>query len=310
MTKRIAVVGGSCVDLFAASSLPLVAHDSNPGTVTFGFGGVGRNIAENLARLGQDVWLVAPFGSDSFSAQMLAFTAASGVHTEYSTAVRDSSAPYYISVNDSDGDLAVAVNDMEICERITPEFLSGKLPLLDSCDAVILDANIPVESVKYLADHCAKPLFADAVSTRKAARLAPALPHLHTIKANRQEAEALLQIEISAEAGSLTEAANRFHTMGVSYVLITLGSEGAFLSDGRRTVHARAFAVRTVNANGCGDAFGAAAFLGILRCEPPEQILETALAAAAITAKSAQAVSPDLNAAAIAQFLNERRSIE
>ncbi|MFH1512028.1 MAG: carbohydrate kinase family protein [Bacillota bacterium] len=307
MKKRIAIVGGSCVDIFATSVLPLIAHDSNPGTVNIGFGGVGRNIAENLARLGQDAVLLAPFGDDPFSEQMLSHTAAAGVNTEHALISSGDNAPYYISVNDSSGDMAVAVNDIKICDRITPGFLSAKLSMLNDCDAVILDTNIPTESIAFLASHCKPPLFAEAVSTRKAVKLASALPHLHAIKLNLQEAEALLGIAVAAEPVSLQEAANRFHGYGIPYVLITMGIKGAYLSCEQERLMMSAFPVKTVNANGCGDAFGAAAFLGILLCRQPADILRTALAAAAVTAESAQAVSPELTADALHIYLYEKR---
>ena len=176
MTKHIAIVGGSCVDIFAASALPLVAHDSNPGTVRIGFGGVGRNIAENLGASWAERNLIAAFGSDPFSTQMLPIRPRRALHTEHSLICPERQAPYYISVNDCNGDMAVAVNDMKICERITPVPLSGELPVLNACDAVMLDANIPEESDRFLVARCRAPLFADAVSTSKAVKLVPRSP--------------------------------------------------------------------------------------------------------------------------------------
>jgi pseudouridine kinase len=290
----IAIVGGSCVDIFATSTLPLIAYDSNPGTVNIGFGGVGRNIAENLARLHQDALLIAAFGNDPFSKQMLVYTSAAGVNTQHSLTARKTKAPFYISVNDSNGDMSVAISDMTICDLITPEFLSNKMSVINRCGAVILDTNIAEESIKYLAANCEPPLFVDTVSTRKASKLAAVLPYLSAVNTNRQEAEALLGVAVTADLPSLKEAANRFHSLGVSRVFITLGNEGAFLSDGYTAIMRSAFRVKTVNANGCGDAFSAAAFLMLLNDKPPDEILRTALAAAAVTAQSEQAVSPDL----------------
>lgn len=306
MIKHIGIVGGSCVDIFATSALPLVAHDSNPGTVNIGYGGVGRNMAENLARLSQDVLLIAPFGQDPFSAHMLQYTAAADVNTRHVFVSEAEQAPYYISVNDCGGEMSAAVNDMKICEQITPDFLAGKLPLLNQCDAVILDTNIPQVSIEYLAARCATPLFAEAVSTHKAMKLKTSLPYLFAIKANLQEAEALLGESVSSGRASLCSAAARFHSMGISHVFITLGKQGAFYSTKDTQLLQAAYPTQPVNTNGCGDAFGAAAFLGILRGDPPETLLKSALAAAAITAQSPQAVSPTISSAAIETFLETR----
>ncbi|MBN1777417.1 MAG: carbohydrate kinase family protein [Clostridiales bacterium] len=308
MNKRFAVVGGSCVDIFAASSLPLVAYDSNPGTVSVGFGGVGRNIAENLARLKQKVHLIAAFGSDPFSVKMLADTAASGVNTEDCLLMPDLKAPYYIAVNEPSGDMAVAVNDMESCNQITPAFLSGKLAIINQCDAVILDTNIPRETIDFLTAECKPPLFADAVSTKKALKLTGALPRLFGVNLNLREAQALLNAEVSVETGSLTNAADIFHDKGICYVLITLGENGAFLSAKHQIHTMKAFSAETRNLNGCGDAFCAAAFLGIVLEHSPEDILKNALSAAAITAQSVQSVSKDLSPDRLRVFSEKMRN--
>ena len=305
--NHIIIIGGSCLDIFAVSSQPLVPHDSNPGTVHIGFGGVGRNIAENLSRLGQCVTLIAPFGDDPFSRQMLAYTAEAGVSVEHALIVPQAQSPYYISVNDSGGEMNIAVNDMRICERLSPSFVQQKLQALNRADAVLLDTNIPQETISHIARNCRAPLFADGVSTKKVMKLIPSLSRLYALKVNLLEASALLNAPVTAEYASLCTAANRLHEIGIPHVFITLGIAGAFLSSGGEQLMQSAFSVTARNANGCGDAFSAAAFLGLLQGSPPQRILTTALAAAAITAQSAQAVSADLSAAAIQSIIDEKR---
>ena len=307
MSKRFSVVGASCTDIFATSTQPMIAQDSNPGTVRFGYGGVGRNIAENLARLEQSVQLFAAFGSDPFSVQMLEYTKISGVDISACLLSSTGQSPYYIAVNDPTGEMSVAVNDMAICERIMPEYLAGHLSELNTCDAVVLDTNIPKVSIDYLAKYCTVPLLADSVSVSKAQKLSDTLPRLFALNTNLREAQALLQTQITSELTSLKRAADRFHALGISYVLITLGSIGAFLSNGSRQLKLNAFPVETVNANGCGDAFSAAAFSGILSGHDPETILQNALAAAAVTAQSAQSVSDRLSPTAITRLISDSR---
>ena len=308
MKKRIGIVGGSCVDIFATSALPLIAHDSNPGTVNIGFGGVGRNIAENLARLQQNAVLIAPFGQDPFSVHMKEYTQAAGVCTEHCLLAPEGKSPYYISVNDSGGDMAVAISDLNICDFITPEFLELKLNICNTCQAVIVDTNIPKESIDYLAAHCAVPLLAEAVSTRKAIKLRSALPRLNAVKANLLETAALLDIEVNNQPSSLQYAADCLHAIGIAHVFITMGKLGAFYSTDGVQIMMESYQTKTVNTNGCGDAFSAAAFLQVIRQKSPETVLQFALAAAAITAQSTQAVAPRLSPSVIDQFLVESRN--
>jgi pseudouridine kinase len=307
VSKHIVIIGGSCVDIFAVSAQPLVPYDSNPGTVNIGFGGVGRNIAENLARLGQAVTLIAAFGDDPFSNHMLAYTNVAGVDIDHTLIVPHMQSPYYISVNDPGGEMNVAVNDMRICEQLSPSFLRDKLPVLNQADAVVIDTNIPQATISWIVNNCRVPLFADGVSTKKVRKLLPSLSRLHGLKVNLLEAAALLETPMTADYPSLCKAADRLHEIGIPHVFITLGKTGAFMSCSGRQLLQNAYSVTTRNANGCGDAFSAAAFLGVLNGDAPENILRVALAAAAVTAQSAQAVSTDLTLSAILSLINEKR---
>ena len=62
---RVVLIGGANVDIKGRARGPYVAGTSNPGEVTVSAGGVGRNIAENLARLGISVALVTALGDDA-----------------------------------------------------------------------------------------------------------------------------------------------------------------------------------------------------------------------------------------------------
>ena len=74
MQATIAVVGGCNIDINATSSSPLIFQDSNPGCVQTSLGGVGRNIGENLVRLGHKVSLLAPLGKDHFYDHIVNFS--------------------------------------------------------------------------------------------------------------------------------------------------------------------------------------------------------------------------------------------
>ena len=68
--RRVIVVGGANTDIGGKPAQTLVRHDSNPGRVTIRHGGVGRNIACNLAQLGLDVGLLTALGTDGLSATL------------------------------------------------------------------------------------------------------------------------------------------------------------------------------------------------------------------------------------------------
>lgn len=107
--ELVVVVGGSNVDIKARSTSALVGATSNPGTVVRTPGGVGRNVAENLARLGSRVALVSTVGSDPDGDWLLEQTAVAGV--DVSPVLRGGQTGRYVAVLDADGGLVAGVSD-------------------------------------------------------------------------------------------------------------------------------------------------------------------------------------------------------
>ena len=64
---KVLVIGAQNIDIFAQSSIEYVLKDSNPSKIHLSFGGVGRNMAENLKRLGNDVHFLTVFADDFFA---------------------------------------------------------------------------------------------------------------------------------------------------------------------------------------------------------------------------------------------------
>ncbi len=115
----VVVIGGANVDVRARSTSRAVPATSNPGTVTLPPGGVGRNVAENLARLGTPVQLVAAVGRDDLGDRLLAETAAAGVDVD--NVVRTDAADRHLHRRPRrDGELVVAVSDMAGTDATAP----------------------------------------------------------------------------------------------------------------------------------------------------------------------------------------------
>ena len=101
--------------------------DSNPGRIRMSAGGVGRNIACALARLGVETQLVTALGGDAFAEALRRDCEACGVGLEHALAFPDAASSAYLFISDPSGDMRLAVNDMAICERLTPEALGALL---------------------------------------------------------------------------------------------------------------------------------------------------------------------------------------
>lgn len=294
------VVGGVNVDIGGRSFAPLIASDSNPGTVSLSLGGVGRNIAHNLSLLGADVRLLAAYGDDLHGQQVVSSCASLGIDLSHALKVPGGTTSTYLYLTDEHGEMALAVSDMSICEKITPEYLAENSSVLDNARVVVADANIPAESLTWLAENCAAPLFVDPVSTTKAEKLRNILGSIHTLKPNKLEAELLSGIPIRNKA-DLEAAAAKLLSTGMQRVFISLGGDGALAADKTGCRWLKNIPGNMVNTTGCGDAFMASLVWSFMEGFDLTESARAGLAAGSIAMESAQTINPNMSAEALKQ---------
>jgi len=295
---RIAVVGAANIDLMASPNGRYVPRDSNPGVIDMSFGGVGRNVAHNLKLLGCDVKFATVFGDDEFGTSLKKNCDAIGLDTSLSERVRGALSSVYVCINDENGDLVSAVSQMDIMESVTPGFIAARMDAFNSCDAVVVETNVPAESIAALLDGCKVPVFADTVSTAKSQRILAAFDgtrRLHTLKMNRLEAEELTGIDISG-LDDLKPATAALHDMGVDHIFITMGSLGVYYHDAESGIQWPVSPVKMVSSTGAGDAFLAGVVFGHCLGLDPQSTIRCALRSASLTVQCAEAVNPLLTA--------------
>ena len=292
----VAVVGGVNVDIGGKSYGPLVAADSNPGVVTMSLGGVGRNIAHNMALMGVDVHLLTAYGADMNGERVAASCSELGIDLSCALRLNGENTSTYLYLTHPDGEMALAVSDMSICEKITPEYLAANLGQLNNAQVVVADANIPAESLEYLAQNCTAPLFIDPVSTIKAEKLRPILHKIHTLKPNRLEAELLSGLKIESKE-DMAKAADKLLEMGVHRLFISLGADGVLAAMGKEKLWLPNLPGNMVSTTGCGDAFMAALVWAYLEGSDLRQTALAGLAAGSIAMESADTINSLMSAA-------------
>ena len=294
------VVGGVNVDIGGHASKALVGADSNPGTVQISLGGVGRNIAHNMALLGLDVRMLTAYGDDLYGQKVAASWAELGIDASHALRLSDAATSTYLYIADAAGEMVMAVSDMEICDRITPEYLAANLDLLNNAQVVVVDANIPEESVRYLAENCKAPLFCDPVSTVKAKKMLPILNKVHTLKPNRLEAEILSGVTIFTQE-DVEEAAIALLQKGVNRVFISMGADGVYAATKREQYWLPNLPGNMVNTTGCGDAFMAALVWAYLEGTDLRNTALAGLAAGAVAMESNETINPAMSTEALRQ---------
>lgn len=300
----IVVVGGANVDLLGVASLPLNAEDSNIGRISESPGGVGRNIAENLARLGAKPCLITAFGTDAHGRWLREECIRDGIDVSASHDAEGVPGSRYLAISDFDGDMRLALNDMRALDTITPEALAGSLPLLHSADVIVADTNLSAETLGWLADNTTAPLVVDPVSAAKAPRASGVLSRLHALKLNVLEAAALLGRPLAPEddAGCIAAACDLIDS-GASRVFLTRGRLGVIAVDRHETLALPAPRVTIVNATGAGDAFTAGVAYATLHALPLSTCAKIGSVLATLALGSERTVSLGVREGAFDAFL-------
>jgi len=306
----VSVIGGANIDIHGRSTHALRSFDSNPGDVHISAGGVGRNIAENLARLGTDTRLISAVGDDHHGQVLLRLAREAGINVRNVLQIPSSVTSTYLSVLDDTGDMLVAINDMSIIDQLTVARLQPLQAMLKQSALVVLDANLPGDTLAWLTETLSEQtIFADTVSTAKAPRLRPHLAHIHTLKTGSIEIEALMGQAVQSKA-QLIRVANMLHREGVTRVFITRGEQGVFFSDagqhGTQKVKRAKKGIR--NAGGAGDAFLAGlAYAWLERWALPESV-QFSLAAADITLSHSATSNPAMSLRLVQRAMEVQRA--
>lgn len=301
----IAVCGGVNIDIGACSFAALRAKDSNPGTVRESLGGVGRNIAHNLRLLGAEVKLLTALGTDANAEKVERSCVQLGIDLSYALRVPNGVTSTYVFISAPNGDMALAVSDMQICEKLTPDYWEKRISLLCMADAVVLDANLPRSALSYIAAHCNAPIFADPVSVTKAEKLRDILPQIHTLKPNALETELLTGVCVKDEA-SAREAAQVLLDCGVKQVFLSLGERGVLAAEKGKMLLQPCIEAQSVNMTGAGDAMMAALVWAFVQGRTLEESAAIGTAAAAIAIEGAETINPTMSAATVKRRTAER----
>jgi len=290
----VTVIGGTNIDISTQSYSPLKDYDSNPGKVNTSFGGVGRNIADNLSRLNLDIELITVLGDDFNGDEIKKNCKSLGINTSNSLTIPNSSTSTYISILDDNNDMKIAISAMDLYKYLTIDFIKSKKEILSESELCILDTNIPKETIEYIVNNFNIPIFLDCVSTTKALKIKDFIGKFHTIKPNKIEAEVLSNIKITDQT-SLEKCANFFIQKGVKQVFISLGEDGVFYSNGKESGNMAPFKTNVVNTTGAGDAFMSGIVYSFLENLDIVESCKNGIACASIAISSEKTISDNIS---------------
>ncbi len=306
-SECVCVIGGTNVDITATPYSGLINGDSVPGKSNMFFGGVGRNIAENLVRLGLNVNLITAIGDDVNSINLQNDCKLKNISMTGSLQLKNTDMSTYICINDNFGEMQYAVSSMDIYNYITPEYISNYMDFINSASVCIIDTNIPQETISYIIKNCKVPLFVDTVSVNKAKKIKNSLSNIYTLKPNLLEAELLTGIKIRSHE-DLKRCANELLNKGIKNVYISMGKDGIFCTDGKIYELIPCFNVKVVNTTGAGDSFLSALVYSYIKNFDIVSAAKLGLAASSLCISSNMPVSDQLSYETLRKLLENQEA--
>ncbi|XP_010012556.1 PREDICTED: pseudouridine-metabolizing bifunctional protein C1861.05-like [Nestor notabilis] len=340
------VIGGINVDFIAKAQNPVIlgGGQTNAGGVRRTFGGVGRNLADCLSRLGQTPLFLSAVGKDEHSESVLHYCH----HMDMSAVLQleGKSTATYCAVITSAGELSVGLGDMDIHHQITEQYVSQFKENLCQAPLVCIDGNVPLPTIQYVCQLAREHQLAvcyEPTDENKASKpfLSDSWKALTYISPNLQELRAInrtlgnpLPAELPSRLEDVVQTAVALACPLLSHlhcVVVTLGAHGILLCGkslgGSILLHPRAYeqaaaaslcathypAVHIsrediVNVSGAGDSLMAGILAGILAKHDTDTCVRMGLLAASLSLRSYEPISPEISTSSVSQEQVKSRS--
>ena len=306
MSKPIFVLGAALTDMVGFPQRKPALADSVPGRIVKTSGGVGRNLAENLVRLGLPTELITAFGDDRNGKALLLECQELNIGVRYSILANGRKGALNLAILDEHNDLYAGIADLSILDVITPAYLESQLPALQEASIICLETNTPVAAIEWLLaqEELEVPLYLDPVSAHLATRVQHQLGKFHTVKVNRRQAEVLGGRPL-AQLSDVEKLAKKWIAAGVKRVFITLGDQGAYAADAERQIHLPAAKIKVADTTGAGDAFQAGLIWASLRKWSLEDCCRAGLAASTVAVRAEGAINKEMSQAVLLEHIRK-----
>ncbi|HEU4778044.1 MAG TPA: carbohydrate kinase [Telluria sp.] len=305
--RPIVCLGAANLDRKLRSNATLKMGTSNPARQDESFGGVARNIAENLARLSTPVSLITVIGDDTSGKALLAHAEAAGIDVRGTLRLQGVCTGTYTAVLDDHGEMMLALADMALYDSLTPAFLDSRQPQRNVAALTVADMNLPTETLQLLLADAARdaiPLVIVAVSQPKMARLPQDLRGLRLLILNQGELETRVGRTVKTEA-ELLAACREVQAQGAQDVIVTRGGTGVAYTTPGGLAHLEAPDAHIVDVTGAGDAFSAAVCWSLFHGSDDLSLAcRRGLRLSAMTLECEETVCPYLSADILAEIHN------
>jgi pseudouridine kinase len=312
-SQKVVCIGGIAFNRKYSLSTTPVLGTSNPAISTKSYGGVIRNIAENMARMDVDVCLISIIGNDESGKELRSQIRNLGVDTSQISISNDKPTAEYIAIFDDKNELVMGIASMDILDQITPSLIEESWSSIRSSDWVILDCNLPketIEKILEIKENANFMLAVDTVSVSKAKRLPSNLSQIDILFTNKDEAISVLGLDDNLKTYKLDEITTQLRSTGAKGVVLTDGPNGHLVNIGNEAFTSPAISSNVKNVSGAGDAF-VAGFISTIRSgSTVREASNMGAALSALTVESHLDVRQDLNNKLLSEYLISKKIIK
>jgi len=283
------IIGSVFVDVKGFAREKYMPEGRNVGNVQVVAGGVCRNVAEDLAKLGQTAQFVSMVDDNAMGRQVRDGLEALGVGVEHVIAA-DRGMGMWLAILDEKGDLAGSISRQPDFLALEEYLAKNGDAIMASADGVVLEFDMSAAisgQVLELAKKHGKPIYSIVGNMGVILQHPEYLHDVACFICNELEASRLFREELAGIGPeAMLEALKRGSAVaGIPAMVITMGPQGAVYMDNQTGEfgYCPPLEVNVVDTTGAGDAFFSAAVAALMTGAPLSQAVQEGTRLAART---------------------------
>lgn len=255
-------------------------------------GGKGANQACTIGKMGAEVLMFGAVGQDSNGDALLTSLQAAGVDTRYIWRIDKPTGVAFIYVDKSSDNCIVVIQGANAA--VGRDYIDKNIEALQSCDVVIFQLEIPLDTVTYAAQKLSAAGKTVILDPAPAPGPLPTelLRNVTYLKPNETE----LAILSGCSSNEVEAACAQLFQQGASSILVSLGKNGSYFAKrGSAGFYTPAEKVEAVDTTAAGDSFTAAFAYAVSMGKPERDAIRfaTTIAAVVVQRDGAQTSIPD-----------------
>lgn len=252
--KKVVVIGSLNMDLVAYCKVA-----PKGGETLFGNefsqipGGKGANQAVAIGKLGNNVTMLGKVGDDIFGRELISSLKNSGVGTSFIEFGSKSTGIANITVEENGQNRILVIAGAN--GEVDKEYIDRHLDVIKNCDIVVTQLEIPVDTVEYALKKARELGKTTILNPAPATKLSSEIiKNSDIIIPNESELSVITEMP-TENIKEIQRAGEKLLELGVSNLIITLGSKGSLHLNKEKMTHHSAYKVVAVDTTAAGDSF-------------------------------------------------------